>query len=285
MDKHKDVLSGMVGSVCCVYSGMPFDVVKTRLQIKNNYKGVFDCLQQTIKNESIKALWKGSLPALSSALLENSVLFTANSIFKDLFIYYRKNPEYKIKPIELYMCAGLSGVFSSTAITPMEVIKVRMINQRKKIIYKNPLDCGIKIVKKEGILGLYNGYSTNLLRDVPFSAIFLGTYDTLCHLVVKYNKDYKSKKDIPTYLIPLLGGISGGIGWSIVFPFDVIKSRFQSTERTSSSTIFKTFQSIIKNEGFRYLYKGVNAAVLRAIPANSFLILGVEISKRFLDNI
>ena len=49
----------------------------------------------------------------------------------------------------------------ATAVYPIDLVKTRMQNQRSvlasEILYKNSFDCAVKVVRNEGILGLYRG--------------------------------------------------------------------------------------------------------------------------------
>ena len=74
----KDTVSGMAGSVSCTMLGLPFDVAKSRLQASGStaYRGLGDCLWTTLRTEGPLALYKGTLPALSSAMSENAVGIT-----------------------------------------------------------------------------------------------------------------------------------------------------------------------------------------------------------------
>merc|ERR1712146_543728 len=58
-----------IAGVCCSFLSLPFDNVKTKLQKMKAvdgvypYKGVADCLKQTIAREGVTGLWVG-LPTL-----------------------------------------------------------------------------------------------------------------------------------------------------------------------------------------------------------------------------
>ena len=69
----KDAISGFVGGVSCTYVGMPFDTIKVRLQTTDStiFKTPYSAVLRTVKEEGVQALWKGSVPALTSALTEN----------------------------------------------------------------------------------------------------------------------------------------------------------------------------------------------------------------------
>ena len=73
------------------------------------------------------------------------------------------------------------------------------------------------------------------------------------------------------------------VAWSVVFPFDVVKSR----QQLSSGKDTKSFRAILldlKREGFRKSMKGWTPAVLRGFPANGALFLGVELSRKMMGD-
>ena len=43
--------------------------------------------------------------------------------------------------------------------------------------YKGIIDCGMKLVKKEGIRALYKGYIPNLIGIIPYAGIDLSIYE------------------------------------------------------------------------------------------------------------
>lgn len=49
----------------------------------------------------------------------------------------------------------------ATAVYPIDLVKTRMQNQRGslpgEIMYRNSLDCFVKVVRNEGVFGLYRG--------------------------------------------------------------------------------------------------------------------------------
>jgi hypothetical protein len=126
--------SGIVGGVCCVYAGQPFDTVKVRLQTQpvadaaqRVFKGPLDCFIKSVRNEGVRALYKGSSAALASVVVENAVLFTANGFIKQSFLALGLgNGRGELSLGQTAIAGGLAGVFSSTAICPAEVIKCNL---------------------------------------------------------------------------------------------------------------------------------------------------------------
>ena len=72
-----------LGGAACVYCGQPLDTVKVKLQtFPTMYSGTLDCFRKTLKQEGIRGLYKGTIPALVCNVSENAVLFPARGIME-----------------------------------------------------------------------------------------------------------------------------------------------------------------------------------------------------------
>lgn len=120
----RETLSGVVGAFCCVYAGLPFEVVKTRMQTQGpvkTYNGVLHGFKRIATEEGVFALWKGAFPALSSSIIENSVLFSANGIARRavLALHAKRaladdGSEYELTTLDEALMGSFAGVFSAT---------------------------------------------------------------------------------------------------------------------------------------------------------------------------
>lgn len=74
-----EFVAGCVGGCAGVAVGHPLDTIKVRIQTQDSlnprYKGTFDCFRQTIKNESIRGLYKGMSSPMFGVSLVNAVVF------------------------------------------------------------------------------------------------------------------------------------------------------------------------------------------------------------------
>lgn len=71
-------LGGLAG-IITVYTTMPIDTVKTRMQsieARSAYKNSFDCVAKIFKNEGILTFWSGALPRLGRLILSGGIVFT-----------------------------------------------------------------------------------------------------------------------------------------------------------------------------------------------------------------
>lgn len=70
-------LLGAFAGVVTVYSTMPIDTVKTRMQgIGSEYKGTIDCFARIVREEGVLTLWRGATPRLGRLILSGGIVFT-----------------------------------------------------------------------------------------------------------------------------------------------------------------------------------------------------------------
>ncbi len=71
--------TGALAGIITVYTTMPLDVLKTRMQgleAKKLYKHSLDCLTKIIKEEGVFALWKGTTPRLGRLIFSGGIVFS-----------------------------------------------------------------------------------------------------------------------------------------------------------------------------------------------------------------
>ncbi len=296
------------GGLCNVFAGQPFDTIKVRLQTQSGlgaaglgslgkgagpdgappFRGALDCFVKTVRQEGVTALYKGTSAAFMSIMTENVVLLTANTGVKKAYTAMRGG-DRPLTLSELAVCGGVSGIFSATAITPAEVVKCRLQVSRgvgmggAGLAYTGPIDCITKTVRSEGIAGLFKGLGSVLVRDLPFNFVFLGSYEAAIVGLIKMRGDGATKETLTPLEILTAGGLAGTVGWAVVFPVDVVKSRLQTM--TTKGSMAAVARGILVNEGASAFYKGCSAALLRAFPANAGLFFGYEMAQRHLFGI
>lgn len=306
----KDVVASIFGSASCVYTGQPLDTIKVRMQARPDaFSGMFQCLRKTLAEESIFSLWKGSTPALTGAVTENMVAFGVNEQLKRLFpdeSHLKGVPPPWWQPIAF---GGATGMFTAIVLCPSDIVKCKVqvgrsirgsagggavagaaaapgstggvrraaaaVAQASELPVLNATQMTRHILRTQGIRGLWVGMGAQFARDVPFYASFFGTYDT----VVNYGK--RLPYEIPLEMLYLFaGGAAGVTGWAVVMPIDTAKSIIQTADKPES--LIRTIARVNRTNGWRSLFAGLNAALVRAFPANAALFLGYEVARRNL---
>ncbi|KAI9634692.1 putative mitochondrial inner membrane citrate transporter [Dioszegia hungarica] len=70
---------GATAGVITVYTTMPFDVVKTRMQslkAKQEYRNALHCAYRIATEEGVLRFWKGTVPRLGRLIMSGGIIFT-----------------------------------------------------------------------------------------------------------------------------------------------------------------------------------------------------------------
>ena len=88
-----------------------------------------------------------------------------------------------LESLHHFALGSLAGAFGAFMVYPIDLVKTRMQNQRSgrvgQMLYKNSIDCAKKVIKNEGIKGLYSGVLPQLVGVAPEKAIKLTVNDLL----------------------------------------------------------------------------------------------------------
>ncbi|KAJ1311113.1 hypothetical protein OPQ81_009614 [Rhizoctonia solani] len=75
----KQFVQSAAAGLVTVYTTMPLDVIKTRMQslkARTMYKNSFDCAYQTFVNDGLLSFWRGATPRLARLMLSGGIVFT-----------------------------------------------------------------------------------------------------------------------------------------------------------------------------------------------------------------
>ncbi|ODV64501.1 mitochondrial carrier [Ascoidea rubescens DSM 1968] len=168
--------------------------IKSTNKNKNYYSGTLNAFYKMYKNEGIKVFYSGLIPSLFG-LCHVAIHFPVYEYFKKFLNcnINESNSSNNIVSNNLYLlklilASSLSKMIASTLTYPHEVLRTRLQirsltslkidNSKARLNQKGDLIDTIKsIYKKEGLIGFYSGFSTNLVRTVPASAVTLVSYE------------------------------------------------------------------------------------------------------------
>lgn len=107
-------------------------------------------------------------------------------------------------------------------------------------------------------------------RDVPTFGVYTLVYEWLMHTLLTTR--LSDKNGIVANL--LAGGTAGVCCWSLIIPFDVIKSLMQAdiTHRKYNGMVDCTIK-IYKMRGIRVFWTGLTVTCIRAFPVNAMTFL------------
>ena len=196
-----------------------------------------------------------------------------------------------------FVAGGVGGMVGAIATCPLDVVKTRLQSDVYNRSYNkapkssNPLikgaqhfseTCGVigQIYRIEGPKALFRGLGPNLVGVIPARSINFFTYGATKEFVSsQFNNGNEAT------WIHLVSGISAGFVTSTATnPIWMIKTRLKldKTKGKHYKNSWDCLRYILKNEGFRSLYKGLSASYLGGIESTIQWVL-YEQMKSFLN--
>lgn len=259
----------------------PIDLVKTRMQNQRStvvgqllYKNSLDCVRKVFHNEGFLGFYRGLGPQLIGVAPEKAIKLTVNDLIRGRAM----DPETGsiTLPWEL-LAGGTAGGCQVVFTNPLEIVKIRLQIQGEAAKAEGAVAKGaVHIVRQLGLVGLYKGASACLLRDIPFSAIYFPAYWHLKKDVFHEGYHGKHLSFMETLSAAAIAGMPAAY---LTTPADVVKTRLQ-VEARKGQTHYKgltdAFVKIYREEGFRALFKGGPARVIRSSPQFGFTLVAYE---------
>ena len=95
-------------------------------------------------------------------------------------------------------------------------------------LYSDPWDCMRKLYSEYGITGLNKGFWITAIRELPGYGAYFSSYYYICKLFLRMrHKEVTTLDDLGPLELCVAGGIGGIVGWVVVYPIDVLKTRIQ----------------------------------------------------------
>ncbi|KAL6576047.1 S-adenosylmethionine carrier 1, chloroplastic/mitochondrial [Orobanche hederae] len=271
-------IAGATAGVVVETALYPIDTIKTRLQAARGGGKII-----------LKGLYSGLAGNLAGVLPYSNDQFSnmvgifqcsldASAVFVGVY-EPAKQKLLRIFPENLsavaHLTAGAFGGLAASCIrVPTEVVKQRMQTGQ----FASAPDALRLIVSKEGFKGLYAGYGSFLLRDLPFDAIQFCIYEQL-----RIGYKLAAKRDLNDPENAVIGAFAGALTGAITTPLDVIKTRLMvQGSGNQYKGIINCVQTIVREEGPAALLKGIGPRVLWIGIGGSIFFSVLESTKRLL---
>ncbi|KAF9650280.1 mitochondrial carrier [Thelephora ganbajun] len=188
-----------------------------------------------------------------------------------------------LSTLESFLVGGAAACCAVTVSNPAEVAKTRLQLQGELTrgggpkVYNNVLDVFAKTWRNEGICGIQRGLSPAYAYQILMNGSRLALYEPFRRFINK-NVGYSSADQVPwTSLIA--GASSGAFGAALGNPMFLIKARMQAYSPVlpvGTQHYYKSSREalarIFKVEGFRGIFRGMDAAILRTSMGSSVQI-------------
>ena len=271
------VAGAMAGGVG-VLVGQPFDMLKVRLQIANlqtptpravgaddwreNSGARANRAQHVLRR--MRFFYRGSLPPLLTSGAVQSLNFSGFEAVKRMLHPDRGSPA----PLPVFWAAGCGGTLFVTLITcPSQRIKIQQQASPKGV---GMLQCVRDILRAQGVRGLYKGYLVHVALEGFGRGWYMMTYETMKRCMCP---DFAGRgleaADLTLANRMAAGAVAGMVGWTSIYPLDVVRSRMMAqglTGGTQYSSAVDCVLQTFREGGLGVFFRGISFSLIRAAP-------------------
>ncbi|KAI9265439.1 mitochondrial carrier domain-containing protein [Helicostylum pulchrum] len=288
LQSNRTVVAASGAAVTSVLAGFPFDSIKTRMQT-HYYKSIMSCVRTTYAEEGARGFFRGMIPPLITVSIIKSVSFTIYEGSKTNLIEhygFSKDTLPGLAKLSL-ISGGVSGAFIALLSCPLELVKIQ--RQLEQVLLKNQIASGQipanevvqssswravkQIVQRKGVFGLWSGLGCHSVRDALGTSIYFAGYETMKRVL---SSEGSSAGPMTHFMS---GGFCGILSWLIVFPVDAIKTNLQKDimmVQPKYTNFWNCARSLVRKNGVKGLYRGLNVTLIRAFPIHSLNFLVYE---------
>lgn len=238
---------GTVASFASALGLQPLDRLKTLSQQETIRRhSAFQSAKIIVQKHGVLDLWRGSVPTLLRVVPGVSLYFAF------LEFGQRIVPKDGNRHVTNFVLGFISRSLAAMTLMPATVIKTRFESN----IYrdKTVVDAAKEIFRRNGLRGLYKGLVPTVMRDAPFSGIYLMFYKQNTKLWNNHIGDITSPGRFTC------GVVSGILACAATQPFDITKTQMQLYPTRFSSSI-QVARTIYQSGGLSSFFNGF---VLRA---------------------
>eukprot|EP00752_Nemacystus_decipiens_P004253 g3884.t1 len=311
-DAARDILAGGCAGMSVLSVMYPMDTVRTRLQMAGsrgkNLK-VRSVVANVFRNEGLRAFYKGMSFPLGAQLIFKAVIFSTNGVARRAL----QKRGLDDSATGVYACGALGGAVNSFLVTPVELVRTRLMLQygRRKqsnprlsgsaaaggsggvsrTHLRGPVDCVRQVVGRHGVLGMWQGLRVTFVRDSLGMGAFFLMFETAKKALAARRYSGAGASAVPAKRPPdldhllLAGSASGFCFWLVALPLDMTKTVIQAAERKRGEALpgaTATLSRLFRDGGLRTLYMGWPVAFGRGIPGAAIMLATHTIVSRKL---
>lgn len=281
----KSFLAGSFSGTCSTILFQPLDLVKTRIQsqvaipavsaatggggsvvlngtaVTSTPTSMFSVAKHVLKNEHVSGLWRGILPSITRTVPGVGLYFSSLHWLKS------KTTGEKPSALEAIGLGMVARSFAGAVMIPITVIKTRFESGSYR--YSGMSSALVTIYSKEGLRGLSCGLIPTLVRDAPYSGLYLMFYTQLKqHVGGKVLERHAVAGDanaagLAAAVHFACGTAAGFLASAVTHPADVVKTQMQLHPARYGGSAANACLAILRASGPRGFMVGLAPRMLR----------------------
>nr|AAH19156.1 Solute carrier family 25 (mitochondrial carrier, phosphate carrier), member 26 [Mus musculus] len=256
------LVAGGVAGVSVDLILFPLDTIKTRLQSPQGFN----------KAGGFRGIYAG-VPSAAVGSFPNAAAFFLTYEYVKSLLHTDSTSHFK--PVKHMLAASTGEVVACLIRVPSEVVKQRaQVSASSKT-----LQIFLTILSEEGIQGLYRGYKSTVLREIPFSLVQFPLWESLKALWA-----WRRGHVVDSWQSAVCGAFAGGFAAAVTTPLDVAKTRIMLAKAGSSTAVgnvLSAMHGVWRSQGLAGLFAGVLPR-MAAISMGGFIFLGAYDQTRSL---
>ncbi|EPS68950.1 hypothetical protein M569_05818, partial [Genlisea aurea] len=186
-----------------------------------------------------------------------------------------------------YVAGMMAGLATVIVGHPFDTVKVKLQKHNTGaagVKYRGALHCAVRVLKTEGVKGLYRGATSSFVGMAFESSLAFGIYSQAKQLLQAGDSERPDPVAAAT-----AGAVAGGIISFVICPSELLKCRMQVQVADSSLRGGNRYDGpmdcairTVKNEGLSGLFRGGGATFLRESIANAVFFCTYEHLRYYL---
>jgi len=286
------MLGGVAGGISktCV---APIERVKLLLQVQDastqmkaggvkKYDGMVDCFKRVHAEQGLRSFWRGNLANIIRYFPTQALNFAFKEKYQKFFIRHDKKTDFWKFFAGMLAAGGAAGATGMCFVYPLDFARTRLGADVGKSAaerqFTGIFDCMGKIIKSDGITGLYQGFTISVIGIIVYRATFFGIYDTSKALF------YDNPKDAPFYFAFAIGFAVETFAGVIAYPIDTVRRRMMMQSGSGADRLYTSSPDCIKKiysteGGVKPFFKGAFSNILRGLGGAIVLTVYDEMKK------
>lgn len=263
------VVGGTCSGLVCTVLFQPLDFLKTQLQL-NRIKSIRGLSGELVTRSGLyegiikRAWWVGLQPSLAKTIPGVACYFLTLS-------QLRRIHGEDLSPLSAVIIGALARSLTVMFVQPLTLIKTRY--ESGKFGYTTIRGAVTDIVAAERMRGLYRGLMATIIRDAPFSGLYLAFYTHMKSNVFHGSGSVRSTT--------VSGLCAGSLAALITHPADVIKTRVQTQGAGQRTSVPQTILLLYNEQGIISFYSGFAPRVVRrTLVSSTAWLVYEEVKKR-----
>lgn len=175
-------LSAVLGDITGSGWLCPSEVMKQQLQA-GIYPSMTEAIKGIWKKNGLGGFYQGFTGGLARDVPFRVAQLTTFEVTKNIYLRAKRannqssGDSVKLSSLEAAICGAAAGSFSAAITNPLDRIKTLMMTDTTNAYGGSVLACASKIVKDDGLTGLFAGVVPRVAYIAPSVCIFFVTYE------------------------------------------------------------------------------------------------------------